>query len=255
MKKLSYILLALLPCLMLQCQAPRQKQEQLVIFAASSLSTVLAELADSFKVNQNINIKFNLGSSGTLARQIEHGAQTDIYLSANMDWVYYLDSIGLITKSTSVALNQLVLITYLDQNPSDFDSTSLGAILNNRRLAIGDPLHVPAGQYAQEVLSYYKLRAGSNFQLLKAKDVRSALSLVELGEASYGMVYQTDAKLSKKVKCLYQFPDESHQKIEYGLSLCTSGNRAQSFYNYILSSPQAKAIWLKHGFSLPVSNK
>ncbi len=252
MKKLSYILLGLLVGLMLQCNSPRQKQEKLVVFAASSLSTVMAELADSFTVNQNIEIKFNLGSSGTLARQIEHGAQADVYLSANMNWVNYLDKKSLLSDEyqTTVAYNQLVLVAHLDQAKTTLDSIELGDLIKNKQVAIGDPLHVPAGIYAKQVINYYHLNSGSEFQLLKAKDVRSALTLVELGEAQFGIVYQTDALLSKKVISIYEFPSESHHTIEYGLGLCAANKPAKSFYNYLLKSPKAKAIWLKHGFKL-----
>lgn len=254
MKQILYIHIGLIFIFSFSCQSSNtsDKNNQLTVFAGSSLSHVLSELADSFELKHDVKVRLNLGSSGNLARQIAHGARADIYLSANMGWVDYLDSLRLIkdTFKTTMAYNRLSLVVNKNELHKQLDSATIHENLNNKRIAIGDPLHVPAGKYAEQALKYFKYKCDSEYPLLKAKDVRSALLLVELGEAQMGIIYQTDILQSNKVRRVFTFPFQSHEPIEYGMAVCSKQKVALSFYHFVLNSPIAKAIWLKHGFIL-----
>ena len=214
---------------LMSCQpAPKDNaKDSIMVFAAASLTNVMAEMIDSFNITHAIKVKTNFTSSGTLARQIEQGGSADIYLSANTKWSNYIDSLGYFIKDykSNIAENTLVLIASIDSdlNPVSIDSTlNLSALLQNERLSIGDPKHVPAGRYAKQAITYLGQYEQLQPQLLPAKDVRSALMVVEMSEAPLGIVYATDAQKSKKVKIIGTFPEQSHQPVIYAGGVITS---------------------------------
>ncbi len=241
--------------LILSCSYPPEgttsdtKQKELIVFAAASLGNVLEEIKQSFEQKNTIQVRMNLASSGTLARQISQGAPAGIFISANITWLEYLNRLQ---AWDTLAYNRLVLIAPQDYPVPEIDditSQSLLNILQEGRLSLGDPAHAPAGIYAQEALEYSKSFAPLQDKLLPAKDVRSALMLVELGEAPLGIVYRTDAQASKQVKIVYTFPSNTHQAIAYGAGLVQDSPLNRQFLAY-LSSPEAQAIWRSHGFRI-----
>lgn len=232
--------------------AVSEKQHPIMVFAATSLTDVLSEIIDSFEVKHNIKVQTNMASSGTLARQIEQGGNPDVYISANKRWADYVDSLGFILPGTrtTIAGNNLVLIA--PQNCSlqinAIDSTlDFVSLLGKGRLSMGDPAHVPAGKYAKQSLEYfgwYNMLAG---KILPAKDVRSALMIVELEESPLGIIYRTDALKSSKVKILNTFPETSHKPIVYEGGICKDNTNAKAFFEY-LHSNSTTTIWVKYGF-------
>jgi len=230
----------------------KEIKESIMVFAAASLTDVLAEIVDSFEVKYNVHVKTNTASSGTLARQIEQGGTPDVYISASKKWADYVDSLGYIRHNlkSTIAANELVLITPLNSKiniPTIDSSLNFLALLGSERLSMGDPAHVPAGKYARQSLNYYGWFAQLNKKTLFAKDVRSALMVVEMEEAPLGIVYRTDAQKSKKVNIVGTFAEESHKPIVYIASVCNEKLAANNFYNY-LNSASTKAIWTKYGF-------
>ncbi len=221
----------------------------LVIFAAASLTNVMTELGEQYQKDSTVVLQFNYASSGTLARQIEHGAQADIFLSANTDWVQYLEKKDLLETDNVRDLvgNELVIVS------SNSDTVILynknpGLLHAASHIAIGDPGYVPAGKYAKEALENLSI-----FQLLKdklvmAKDVRNALMLVELGEAEFGIVYRTDALSSTKMHIVGVLPKTSYSTIIYRGAICRdASNEADGFFNFLLSD-EAQSVWKKYGF-------
>lgn len=223
-----------------------------MVFAAASLTDVLTEVVDSFEVRYGVQVKTNMASSGTLARQIEQGEIPDIYISASEKWADYIDSLGFILQNnkTEIISNELVLIAPLN---STWDVISIDSSLNfisllgSNRLSLGDPAHVPAGKYAKQSLEYYGWYDQLDDHILPAKDVRSALMVVEMEESPVGIVYRTDALKSDKVKILGIFPEKSHKPIVYVAGLCNDNKTAKDFFIY-LKSNAIKPIWEKHGF-------
>lgn len=228
-------------------------KKEIVVFAGASMTNALTEIADSFKIQTGITVKTNMASSGTLARQIEHGAVPDIYISANSKWAEYVDSLGYNATGIQkkVAKNKLQLIAPLSSTlPKQIinNTTDFTSLLKTGRLSIGDPAHVPAGRYAKQSLEHYKWYKKLSNKILPAKDVRSALMIVEMEEAPLGIVYQTDATLSKKVKVLATFPEESHPPINFVAIACKANRPSLDFFTF-LNSNKAKEIWARHGFS------
>ncbi len=221
------------------------------IFVAASLAPVLQELTTIFEQQQGVQLVINAASSGTLARQIQQGAPADLFISANEKWVRVLSNEGMISKHTRLpVMNQLVLITTPN---SPLDSISLlpgldfSRLLANSKLAIGDPNHVPAGQYARQAIDYLGWNLAPD-QTLLTKDARATLVTVELGETGLGIVYRTDAEKSGKVKIIGTFPARTHQPINYFAGICSENRLSTNFINF-LHTPEAFAVWKNHGFA------
>lgn len=246
---------AVLSVCVVSCNVPTKKEqshESITVFVASSLGEVIGEIRDSFQVQYGVRVHLNVASSGTLARQIEQGLVPDVFISANRRWVAYLDDLGLVAghKSMDVAYTDLVLVVprYSMLNCLIIDSTrAIIDRLGDGRFSIGNPAHVPAGQYAEESLVYYDIYDGLQDQLLLARNVRAALMNVELGEAEMGLVYRTDALKSSKVKIIGQVPEQSHQAICYVASVLNSYEMTSKFYGF-LKEATSGVIWRKHGF-------
>jgi len=227
--------------------------EPVMIYAAASLTDVLNELVSTYETEKGIKLQTNMASSGTLARQIEQGGTADLYISASQKWADYVESMGKVVSGNKVKIaeNKLVLIAPTDSElavPAIDSSLAFGSLLGDGRLSMGDPAHVPAGKYAKQSLEYFGWYEGIKNAMLPAKDVRSALMVVELGETPVGIVYRTDAMKSKKVKILNTFPEESHKPIVYVAELLKENKTSKSFYAF-LNSEKAKPIWKKYGFS------
>jgi len=227
----------------------------IMVFSAASLTNVLNEFIDSFAIQQDIVVKTNLASSGTLARQVSQGEPPDIFISASPRWANYIDSLNLFEGGSPqvVAYNQLVLIAPQNHHIPELNidkSLDLASLLQENRLSMGDPSHVPAGKYALQALTHFHLYNSIKDKMLPAKDVRSALMVVEMEEAPLGIVYRTDAIKSEKVKILATFPPDAHQPIKYVAGICRYNPQSTAFIEF-LNSKTARAIWIKHGFTKP----
>lgn len=234
-------------------QQKSHKEEKILVFCAASLNDVISDIATSFEKETKFSVKLNFASSGTLARQIENGADPDIFISANKKWLDYLIDKGYADSVSSklVAGNQMVLVAPLNSTIQPFqfsDSVKLPELFDGR-LSVGDPEHVPAGAYTMQILNKLGCAKELESRLLPAKDVRSALMVVELGEVEVGIVYRTDALKSDKVKILTQFPDSLHQPVGYYMSLIKGreNDRSLQLYKYIVSE-KMKPVWKKYGF-------
>ncbi|OCG18748.1 molybdate ABC transporter substrate-binding protein [Gilliamella sp. App4-10] len=224
--------------------------EKLTVFAASSLTNAMQDIATAYKTqHQDVDIVFSFASSSVLAKQIEQGASADIFMSADQKWMTYLIEHNIAKNKQDLLKNALVLIAP-KSSPLDNvlinTNTNWQAILpKDERIAIGDPDHVPAGLYAKESLTNLGVFDQLRSQLAPASNVRDALMLVERNEAALGIVYSTDAKVSDKVNIIGAFPTDTFKSIVYPITLLNT--KAVDFYQY-LNSPQAKAIFEKYGF-------
>ena len=197
----------------------------IVVFAAASLTNVLQELGDGFTRETGSPVTFSFAASSTLARQIENGAPADIFFSADIEWMDYLQSRKLIQIATrqNVLGNRLVLVAPADSriNLRIAPNFPLAATLGSNRLTTGDPAGVPVGRYAQEALTRLGVWNSIEKQLVRADSVRSALAFVDRGEAALGVVYQTDALIDGKVRVVDVFPESTHAPITYPIALTT----------------------------------
>ena len=233
-------------------------EERVLIFAASSLKEALEEIKSLHK--NNTKILFSFASSSTLARQIEYGAEADIFLSANEKLTDYLQSKNLVLSENRKKIigNRLVLIKYRPEthrkserspaNPSILSYEKIKeAIKPPERIVIGDPLHVPAGIYTKKTFKLLGLWIWLKEKIAPAESARTALSHVNRGQASLGIVYYTDVQIASNVEIVGYLPDFESNKIEYDFSLLSNKNPATSFYEIIISEEAIK-IFAKHGF-------
>jgi molybdate transport system substrate-binding protein len=231
-----------------------QSNTSLLISAAASLKEVLVEIQPLYQQSQpNVNISYNFGSSGTLQQQIEQGAPTDIFISAAKKQVDTLEQKGLLVTGSRniIAKNRLVLI--VPKNAVGINSFYSLKDAKVKKIAIGEPRSVPAGQYAQQVLEKLKIWTEVKSKLVFANNVRQVLASVESGNADTGLVYATDAKISNRVKVVVTADEKYHSPIIYPLAVVKRSknvNAAKEFSQF-LSSTQAKAVFKKYGFILP----
>lgn len=250
-RKLSLLLLFLMTPLMM---VGRVQAEDVNLYAAASLTDVLTELSDVYqKQHPEAAIKKSFAGSSTLAKQIENGAPADIFISADKDWADYVQKRGFLNDQTRKKLltNELVLIAPSDSKVSILlePAFNLNASFKGR-LCTGDPASVPVGKYAKQALMHYSWWAKIEARIVGTEDVRTALAFVERGECALGIVYKTDAQLSKKVKVVVAFPAASHTPIEYPGALTKNAGAESKAFWVFLQSDQAKAVFARYGFSL-----
>jgi len=248
--------LLLSPALALLSPRRLGAQEPVTVFAAASLTDALRELGRSWEARGNSAPRLSFAASSALARQIEQGAPADLFMSADEPWADYLAERGLLAEGTrsSPLGNALVLVAPADRARAvDLArGTDMLALLGGGRLATGDPSNVPAGRYAREALTWMGQWDRIAPRLARADNVRSALLLVERGEAPLGIVYATDAMASPGVRVIGTFPPESHTAITYPFALTrrsAGNNRARALLEF-LRGPEAAGAWQRFGFSM-----
>lgn len=230
----------------------------ITVFAAASLKEALDAVAADYQRASGDKVVVSYAASSALARQIENGAPADVFISADREWMDYLQQRRLIDPGSRRNLlgNRLVLIgpaaggETLTIAPGFPLATKLGA----NRLAIANPDAVPAGKYGKAALQQLGVWSAVEPKLARAVNVRAALLLVARGEAPYGIVYRTDALAEPKVRIVGTFPDDSHAPIVYPAALVTDGARppapaARRFAGY-LQGAAALPVWKKYGFAV-----
>ncbi len=222
------------------------------VFAAASLTDSLKQAADAYKARTGASVTLSFGASSTLARQIEQGAAADIFFSADTDWMDYLEKAGDIARGTRRDLlgNRLVLVAASDAKPAPriapgFD---LAGALGDGKLAMADPASVPAGKYGKAALMALGVWDKAAAKVVQAENVRVALEYVARGEAPFGIVYATDAKIAP-VKVVGTFPENSHPPIIYPVALTKSASPAARAFLAFLEGPEAGAIFARAGFT------
>lgn len=236
---------------------PRAQDTQLTVFAAASLTDALRNIAQEWQRRGHPAPRLSFAASSALARQIEQGAPADIFMSADEPWMDYLQERNLIVNATRVSPigNSLVLVAPANAaRPVTLArDTNLAAMLGVQgRIATGDPAHVPVGRYAQAALTWMGQWDALAPRLARADSVRSALLLVERGEAPLGIVYATDAAISQGVRAVGTFPAESHTPITYPFALTRRAeNNAQArALLAFLTGPESTPVWERYGFRL-----
>jgi molybdate transport system substrate-binding protein len=230
-----------------------QSNVNLTISAAASLKQAMEEVKVLYqKSKTNVRLTYNFGSSGSLQQQIEQGAPVDVFFSAATKQMDALQSRNLIASGTRKNLlsNQIVLITPKNNNiVKKFEDLTKADV---KRISIGEPKSVPAGQYGKQVLEHYKIWDKIQAKMIFGKDVRTVLTYVESGNVDAGLVYATDAKISNKVKVVMTAPSQSHQAIIYPIAVLKDSKKINESKEFIqfLSTPQAKKVFEKYGFKV-----
>jgi molybdate transport system substrate-binding protein len=233
------------------CAAAGLQAETIHLSAAASMTDACKEIIAAYAAKQpNAKVLANFGGSGALAKQIEQGAPADIFISASAEWVQHLiqQQMAAPGSEKTFAGNSLVFVG------SAKAALRIEKLPELKRVAIGNPKNVPAGQYAKQAMEkagiYAALEQGQKFVL--TDDVRHALMYADQGEVDGAFVYKTDALLAENAKILFTVDAALHEPITYPMLLTAAGAKnaaAKEFYDY-LSSAEAQAVLQKHGFVL-----
>lgn len=229
----------------------------LTVYAAASLKESLDEVAKRYSDLTGDRVVISYGGSSALARQIENGAPADVFMSADLDWMDYLERHKLIDIASrrNLLMNQLVLIAPTSQPTSlkIAPGFPLARRLGTDKLAMANPAAVPAGKYGKAALEKMGVWDAVSRQVARADNVRAALVLVSRGEAPLGIVYRTDALADKNVMIVDTFPADSHAPIVYPVALTSAAaqsGKATTLKQFMefLQGDKAQDIWKKYGF-------
>jgi molybdate transport system substrate-binding protein len=225
------------------------------VFAAASLKEAMDYQAKQFQATSASKVTVSYGASNALAKQIESGAPADLFISADLDWMEYVEQKRLVAPHArfDILRNTLVLIA-----PASSGSTlrigpgfGLAAALGSEKLAMANPDSVPAGKYGRSALEKLGVWTSVEKRVARAENVRAALALVSRGEAPFGIVYRTDALAEKGVRVVDTFPPDSYPPIVYPVALLAGSKSpaARPLLDY-LKSATARPGWEKFGFGM-----
>ena len=251
---MRHVFATLSACLLLAVPASALHAATVTVFAAASLKESMDAQARAFEARGGDRVVVVYAASNALARQVEAGAPADVFVSADLEWMDYLDQRGLIDKATRRNLvgNRLVLVAPAD-SPLQLKiapGLAITAALGNGRLATGDPDSVPVGRYARQALTTLGVWNDVADRLVRAEDVRHALMFVARGEVPLGIVYETDARMDPRVRVIDTFPNGTHLPITYPVAATRGrGPDAGRFADY-LRSEAGRATFESFGFTV-----
>lgn len=252
MRKNLWTALALTTLLLLA--GPVAGAAEITVFAAASLTDALQEIATTYEKAGGDKIVLNLGASSALARQIEEDAPADIFFSADEAKMDSLAKKGLVVAGMRKSLlsNTLVIVVPADSTVRITSAKDL-ATSKVRALALAEPQSVPAGIYAKEYLRGLKLWSKVIDKVIPTENVRAALAAVESGNVEAGIVYKTDAGISKKVRIAFEVPAAEGPKISYPVALIAGSERKEAARKFLayLKSPAALDVFRRYGFLIP----
>lgn len=249
----------IIPIIVARGFAATNEPKAITVFAAASLTDVLQQIGPLYTQASGVPVKFSFAASSALARQVEAGARAQVFISADQEWMDYLDERQLIDRASRRDLlgNRLALIAPRDSpvslkldSPAALPAAFAAALGPRGRLSTGDPDSVPAGKYARSALAALHLWDAMAPRLVRADNVRVALMYVARGEAPLGIVYSTDAAVEAKVKIVDLFPESTHAPITYpAAALAGAAGEAGSFLAF-LHGDTARRLFLKAGFTV-----
>ncbi|WP_259732369.1 molybdate ABC transporter substrate-binding protein [Synechocystis sp. CS-94] len=238
----------------LETSAPATTETiRLTVSAAASLQTAMEALDPTFaSAHPTIEVNYNFAASGTLQRQIEQGATVDLFISAAPKHMDALQGKNLILKDTrrNLLSNSLVLVVPQDSTLKirEFRQLTDPAV---KRISLGEPRSVPAGQYGVEVFTNLGILPQLKPKFVYGNSVRNVLSTVESGNADAGIVYATDAQISAQVTTVTTAPADLHTPIVYPIAVMAASvhPEAAQIYSKFLTSKAAQNVFSQYGFS------
>ena len=228
-------------------------ERDLLVFAATSLRDPLTEVSRKYEEDSGVNVDLSFGASQSLAQQIASGAPADVFISAGTAPVEFLEEREIISNDGALRLlgNDLVVVMLEDSAEID----SLGSLTSDaiKRLALADPSLAPAGAYAREALQSEGIWDDLQSRLLFGKDVRAAMTYVEVGNADAGIVYRTDARSSDSLDVVHTIEPTHHSAIIYPAAAINDSSNREDVAGYLdfLSSEDTIDVFRRFGFSNP----
>jgi len=230
-----------------------QGNSTILVSAAASLKDALDEIKQAYqKVKPNVTVTYNLGASGTLQQQIENGAPADVFISAAQKQMNDLQQKGLIVPETRRNLLTNTVVLIVPQNSTTVTSFKGLTSANVKRIAVGEPRSVPVGQYTEEIFKKLGILDQLKPKFTYGNSVRNVLAAVESGNADAGVVYATDAKISKQVKVVETAAANLHSPVVYPMAVLKNSKNeaAAKEYAQFLQSDNASSIFTKYGFGI-----
>jgi molybdate transport system substrate-binding protein len=230
------------------------QEKMLTVFAAASMKNALDDVNAAYTKSTGVKVVSSYAASSALAKQIEGGAPADVFVSADLKWMDYVQDKKAIKNDTRVSLlgNKLVLIASKDfriDNVTIGQGFDLARLAGDGRIATGDVKAVPVGLYAKAALEKLGAWAAAERKFAMTDNVRAALLLVSRGEAVLGIVYETDAKVEPGVKIIATFPEGSHPPITYPVAATATAKPEVVGYLQFLRGTIARDIFEKYGFT------
>lgn len=223
----------------------------LTVLAASSLTEVLQRVATRWQAKGNGAVTFSFDASSRLAKQVEGGAPADVFVSADQEWMGWLEKRGLVDGRVTLAGNTLVAVVRADATTSPADTKALANPAIQRLAMAGE--NVPAGRYGRAALQSLGAWEAVKGRVIHGDNVRAALTWVATGEADAGIVYATDALVEPRVRVAFTFPSSSHPPITYPAAVVRSSPHAadaRAFLDFCRSA-EARALFAAAGFTPP----
>jgi molybdate transport system substrate-binding protein len=231
---------------------------ELSVFAAASLTEALQEIGHRYQQQERgVQVSFNFAASSVLARQIQEGAPADVFFSADEAKMDGLEKRGLLSSGTrrSLLSNSLVIVVHKDSrmtlSAADLAAAKVGSI------ALAEPQTVPAGIYAKEYLEQHGLWSKVIDKVVPTENVRAALAAVESGNVDAGIVYKTDAAISKNVRVAYEVPPGQGPSISYPVAVLKESRQIDAAKRFVefLASDAARATFRRYGFIVESAEK
>jgi len=253
-RKFVGLALPLALCLLPWIVRGAEGTDSITVFAAASLTDVMQEVSAAYTKATGTKVELSFAATSILARQIESGAHADVFFSADQDWMDYLEQRSLVQKATRSNLlgNRLALVAPASSGVQLQIKPGFPLLesLAGGRLATGDPDSVPVGRYARAALTNLGVWKDVEDHLVRADNVRSALAFVARGESPLGIVYETDARIDKRVRIVDIFPEESHLPITYPIALTSNAAAKAASFVEFLRGPVGDARFEAFGFKV-----
>ena len=258
MKLMPWLVAAMLVLLAAPCAASGREPGKITVFAAASLKESLDALGARWKQRGGQEVVIAYAASSALAKQIEQRAPADVFISADREWMDFLQARGLVVASSRFELagNRLVVVAPATSRLATLSLASpqpmRAALGRDGRLAVAETVAVPAGRYAREALEQRGLWRAVETRLAQADNVRAAMAFVARGEAPLGIVYFTDARAEPNVRVVATFDPRDHDPIVYPAAR-VSGSRAVQADKFLafLRSREARGVLRQAGFTMP----
>lgn len=238
MKKLIILILALL----LSVSA---FSKEIVVSAAASLKNCLEEILPEYEKLSGDKVLLNLGGSGTLRTQIENGVPVDLFISADQKNVKILVDKDMAKKENTYNFlsNSLILV----KSPySKSNINSIEGLNSDIYLVIGNPDTAPVGNYTLTALKNLEILDKLNREkLVYAKDVSAVVQYVEMGEADFGVIYNSDRNRMKNPIVVEEFPENSYDKVIYSVAILNNSYDVKKLFEFLREN---KEVFKKYGF-------
>ena len=233
----------------------KNHEKTVLLYAPISLSEVIKELINSYKyLQKNIKIKPVFMGTSKLVMQVKNGARPDLFISANLEWMDYLERKKIISKKfrKDYLSNSLVVITNKENSVNAFKNIKEleSAFLKSKtKISLAMTNSIPAGIYAKEFLENIGVWKNIKRNYVESPNVRTALNYVARNELEFGIVYKTEVVENSKVKIVYYIEGKKHKKIIYPIAALNEKKETMEVYNYFLDN-ESLSKTLKWGFEI-----